>query len=85
MSDRIHVDIYSRPGCHLCDDAKDVVERVRERHPFVLRIINIETDEFTAVCPYSGLPDFATVKINYIPRSLIIELRSFKYYLKMHF
>jgi len=44
MSDPIHVDMYSRPGCHLCDDAKDVIERVRRRYPFALRIINVETD-----------------------------------------
>lgn len=44
-------------------------------------IINIETDEFTAVCPWSGLPDFATIKVDYIPDRVCIELRSFKYYL----
>lgn len=44
-------------------------------------IINIETDEFTAVCPWSGLPDFATIKVDYIPNKVCIELRSFKYYL----
>jgi 7-cyano-7-deazaguanine reductase len=43
--------------------------------------VNIETDEFTAVCPWSGLPDFATIKIDYIPDRLVIELRSLKYYL----
>jgi len=44
-------------------------------------VININTDEFTAVCPWSGLPDFATIRIDYIPNKLIIELRSLKYYL----
>jgi 7-cyano-7-deazaguanine reductase len=44
-------------------------------------VINIDTDEFTAVCPWSGLPDFATIRIDYIPDKLIIELRSLKYYL----
>jgi 7-cyano-7-deazaguanine reductase len=44
-------------------------------------VLNIETSEFTAVCPWSGLPDFATIKINYIPAKLCIELRSLKYYL----
>lgn len=44
-------------------------------------VINIDTDEFTAVCPWSGLPDFATIRIDYIPGRLIIELRSLKYYL----
>jgi len=43
--------------------------------------IDIETEEFTAVCPYSGLPDFALIKIHYTPDQLIIELRSLKYYL----
>ena len=41
----------------------------------------IETNEFTAVCPYSGLPDFGTVRVRYVPRRECIELRSFKYYL----
>ena len=44
-------------------------------------VINIDTDEFTAVCPFSGLPDFAVIKINYIPGKSLIELRSLKYYL----
>jgi 7-cyano-7-deazaguanine reductase len=43
--------------------------------------VAIDTDEFTAVCPWSGLPDFATIRIEYIPRKDIIELRSLKYYL----
>ena len=43
--------------------------------------ITIETEEFTAVCPFSGLPDFGKIIINYIPDSRIIELKSFKYYL----
>lgn len=43
--------------------------------------ITIDTDEFTAVCPLSGLPDFATLRIVYTPDRKIIELRSLKYYL----
>lgn len=39
------------------------------------------TDEFTSVCPFSGLPDFATVTITYTPQEHCIELRSLKYYL----
>lgn len=39
------------------------------------------TDEFTSVCPFSGLPDFATVTISYMPDRHCIELRSLKYYL----
>ena len=38
------VDIYSKPSCSLCDEAIDVVERVRARIPFELRIISILED-----------------------------------------
>ena len=41
----------------------------------------IETSEFTAVCPFSGLPDFGTLKISYVPDKLCVELRSLKYYI----
>lgn len=39
------------------------------------------TDEFTSVCPFSGLPDFARVTIAYAPDRRCLELRSLKYYL----
>jgi 7-cyano-7-deazaguanine reductase len=39
-----------------------------------------ETREFSAVCPYSGLPDFATLRIEYVPADRCIELKSLKYY-----
>ena len=43
--------------------------------------IETTTDEFTSVCPFSGLPDFAEVTIIYIPDEYCLELRSLKYYL----
>lgn len=43
--------------------------------------IAIETEEFTTVCPWSGLPDFGKVTIVYVPDKNCIELRSLKYYL----
>ena len=39
-----------------------------------------ETGEFTAVCPYSGLPDFARLVISYVPDQRCVELKSLKYY-----
>lgn len=44
-------------------------------------VIDIDTDEFTTVCPWSGLPDFGIIRIAYIPGKVCIELRSLKYYL----
>ena len=45
------------------------------------QLITYETSEFTAVCPFSGLPDFATILIEYRPSIKCIELKSLKYYL----
>jgi glutaredoxin len=39
------VTLYARPGCHLCDDAREVLERVRRQHAFDLREIDIESDD----------------------------------------
>jgi 7-cyano-7-deazaguanine reductase len=38
------------------------------------------TDEFSAVCPFSGQPDFATLTVRYVPGGSCIELKSLKYY-----
>lgn len=43
-SEPVRIEIYSRPGCHLCDEAKAVIERVRRRYPFSMRTIDIERD-----------------------------------------
>lgn len=43
--------------------------------------IRCETDEFSAVCPFSGLPDIARLTITYVPRGRCVELKSLKYYL----
>ena len=39
------VTLYGRPGCHLCDDARDALLRVRADHPFELVEIDIESDD----------------------------------------
>ena len=40
-----------------------------------------ETEEFSFVCPWTGLPDFARLVIRYIPACSLVELKSLKYYL----
>ncbi len=40
-----------------------------------------ETEEFTFVCPWTGLPDFARLVIRYVPQHSLVELKSLKYYL----
>ncbi|MDH4069049.1 MAG: preQ(1) synthase [Ignavibacteria bacterium] len=58
-----------------------VLESFSYEYPGREIVVTIDTDEFTAVCPWSGLPDFGTIRIDYIPRKVCVELRSFKYYL----
>ncbi len=43
--------------------------------------IQMECPEFTCVCPRTGQPDFATIRIRYVPDKLCIELKSLKLYL----
>ncbi len=43
--------------------------------------ISMECPEFTCVCPRTGQPDFATIRIRYVPQELCIELKSLKLYL----
>jgi 7-cyano-7-deazaguanine reductase len=43
--------------------------------------IHIESPEFTCLCPKTGQPDFATLKLEYIPDQLCVELKSWKIYL----
>jgi 7-cyano-7-deazaguanine reductase len=43
--------------------------------------INMECPEFTCVCPRTGQPDFADIRIRYVPAELCVELKSLKLYL----
>ncbi len=42
--------------------------------------VEIVNPEFTSLCPKTGLPDFGTIRIKYLPDKYIIELKSLKYY-----
>ena len=44
-------------------------------------LISFECPEFTCMCPRTGQPDFATMRIRYVPGSLCVELKSLKLYL----
>ena len=42
--------------------------------------ITISIPEYTSICPRTGLPDFGTITIHYLPDKLCLELKSLKYY-----
>ena len=65
------------------DDASKINANFLETFPFesVDQYIKTETNEFSAVCPFSGLPDLAKVRVEYFPTGgKCIELKSLKYY-----
>ncbi len=65
------------------EDAIDlaVLETVPFDYPDSATEVVYDTDEFTFVCPWTGLPDFARLLIRYIPGNSLVELKSLKYYL----
>lgn len=65
------------------EDAIDagILETIPFDYPGSGTEVTYETDEFTAVCPWTGLPDFAHLTIEYIPDRTLVELKSLKYYL----
>ena len=65
------------------DDASKINADFLETFPFesVNQYIKTDTNEFSAVCPFSGLPDLAKVRIEYFPTGKkCVELKSLKYY-----
>jgi 7-cyano-7-deazaguanine reductase len=56
------------------------IEVWQNKYPDKEYVINLEVLEFTCICPKTGLPDFATIRIEYSPDKYCIELKSFKLY-----
>jgi 7-cyano-7-deazaguanine reductase len=57
------------------------IEVWKNQYPDKRFVVRIEISEFTCICPKTGLPDFAVIDIEYIPRSSCVELKSLKEYL----
>lgn len=60
---------------------KDILETIPYEYAGKDTEVTIPTNEFTSVCPWSGLPDFADIKIKFIPNEHLVEMKSLKYYL----
>ncbi len=59
---------------------KEILEVFDNSYPGRDYTIEIVNPEFTSVCPKTGLPDFGTITIRYVPDKTCIELKSLKYY-----
>jgi 7-cyano-7-deazaguanine reductase len=56
------------------------IEVWENQYPDKEYVITLDVPEFTCICPKTGLPDFALIKIEYSPLKYCIELKSFKMY-----
>ena len=59
----------------------EILETLPFDYPGTATEVVYETEEFTSVCPWNGLPDFGRLTITYQPQELLVELKSLKYYL----
>lgn len=58
-----------------------VLEAFPNRTPDRFYLVTLETDEFTCLCPITGQPDFAKIRVEYIPDQKVVESKSYKLYL----
>lgn len=59
----------------------ELLETFAYEYPEREATVEITTDEWSCVCPFSGLPDYGELRLRYIPSDRCIELKSLKYYL----
>lgn len=82
---RLHDDIMKRSSYEgLQENIRKLktpaIQVWKNQYPDRDYIIDIDIPEFTCICPKTGLPDFANIKIRYIPDKRCIELKSLKIY-----
>ena len=63
------------------DYAPEVLEAFENKHPDNDYWVRFNCPEFTSVCPITGQPDFAEIRIGYIPDRRMVESKSLKLYL----
>lgn len=72
---------YANLQTHIRQLKTPPIETWENQYPHRDYTIEITSLEFTAVCPKTGLPDFATLRITYVPERDCVELKSLKEYL----
>ena len=66
---------------YLMDYAPEVLETFVNKHPENDYWVQFNCPEFTSLCPITGQPDFAEIKIMYLPGERMVESKSLKLYL----
>jgi 7-cyano-7-deazaguanine reductase len=58
-----------------------ILETIKNAHAQMDYVVRFTCPEFTSLCPFTGQPDFATLIIDYVPKALLIESKSLKFFL----
>lgn len=75
------LDIRSTPRAEMALEALDTFEY---EFPGKEIWVEFEIPEFTAICPFSDFPDFAVIRLKYVPNERCIELKSLKLYINSY-
>ena len=67
--------------CYRADYAPEVLESFANKHPDNDYWVRFRCPEFTSLCPITGQPDFAEIRIAYLPDRRMVESKSLKLYL----
>ena len=80
-NERVTLSALGRKTEYPTDYAPQVLETFENRHPDNDYWVRFNCPEFTSLCPITGQPDFAEIRINYLPGKLMVESKSLKLYL----
>ena len=70
-----------KPTEYLYDYSPEVLEAIPNKNSQREYFVTLTSDEFTCLCPITHQPDYATIKIRYIPDKSLVESKSLKLYL----
>lgn len=76
-----HLTALGAPTQYRADYAPEVLETFTNKHPDHDYRVQFNCPEFTALCPITGQPDFAEIRISYVPDLRMVESKSLKLYL----
>ena len=81
MRDDLQLNALGRKTEYKSDYAPEVLETFVNKHPGNDYWVRFNCPEFTSLCPITGQPDFAEIRIAYLPDTLMVESKSLKLYL----
>ena len=79
MKKKIVLGEFSRPAKNPMEHEFSTIRNNNTAYDFNIRIT---VPEFTALCPVTQQPDFATIIIDYVPKKVLLESKSFKLYIQ---